>query len=98
GHPDKAAEYAAKACELVSPSVKVLGTEAHLLLAAARALRGEQQEAREALRTARQWLEQISPPRQAAEGWRTFAEVLSALDDHEGSAEAYGKAMACAGV
>ncbi|MCG5212128.1 helix-turn-helix domain-containing protein [Streptosporangium soli] len=96
--PAEAAGRAEAARKLVSTSTRDLGADVHLVLGGAYAMLGKIKDARESIATATQWLERVVPPRHAAQGWCTVADVLGRLKDREGSIAAYQKALACAGL
>ncbi|WP_225878183.1 helix-turn-helix domain-containing protein [Spongiactinospora rosea] len=98
GNLGQAIAHARRAHELVSSTTNGLGADAQLLLAGAYAMADEPMEARTALEAARRWLEQVTPARRAAQGWRTVAEVLRKLQDGPGSVAAYQRALVSVGL
>ncbi|MDF5755688.1 helix-turn-helix domain-containing protein [Spongiactinospora sp. TRM90649] len=98
GNFDEAVVHAAAAHDLVSSTTNGLGAEVQLLLSGAYAMLGKRNEAHAAIDAAKRWLEQVTPARRAAQGWRTVAEVLGKLDDGPGSVAAYQRALTSVGL
>ncbi|MDF5755689.1 helix-turn-helix domain-containing protein [Spongiactinospora sp. TRM90649] len=98
GNFSRAIHHAVAAHDLVSSATNGLGADAQLLLAAAYAMADRRVEARTAIDAAKRWLEQVTPARRAAQGWRTVAEVLGKLNDGPGSVAAYQRALTSVGL
>jgi tetratricopeptide (TPR) repeat protein len=98
GQPRKAADRATEALDLLGDDPRPATAGALIVLAEARVRLGRPESAIEVLDRAMECLRQMEPSREAAEGWFNLAELLSQTGDEERRAEAYRRALTCAGL
>ncbi|GIH70887.1 hypothetical protein Mth01_31400 [Sphaerimonospora thailandensis] len=99
GHPDEAVDHAHAAFVIAADGTsKALLAEAHLVLGQAYWMRRQDDEAAAELGSAAGCLERLPATRKAAETWQAAAETFGRLGDHEASAAAYHRALACVGL
>lgn len=98
GELDKAVEHAVIGRDLVPEFGHVLGAEANLLLGMVYGAVGRSEEAARHVASVRDWLTPLPDSRRSAATWYAMAETMERLDDGDGAAEAYQRALACAGL
>jgi tetratricopeptide (TPR) repeat protein len=98
GQPRKAADRATEALDLLGTEPRPATAGALLVLSEARIRLGRQEDAREVLGRAMTCLQQMEPSREVAEGWFNLAELLSRTGEEHRRAEAYRRALTCAGL
>ncbi len=98
GRPDKAADLAREALDLLGGEPRLATAGALIILGEARIRLGHEDEASEILGRAMVCLEHMEPSREAAEGWFHLAELLAEAGTEQERAEAYRRALTCAGL
>ncbi len=98
GQPGRAADRAAEALTLLGGDLRLATTGALIVLGEARLRLGREKDASEALNRAMECLKQMEPSREAAQGWFHLAELLGETGTEDGRAEAYRRALTCAGL
>ena len=98
GHVERAADYCHKSLELLDETSPDLRADTLVLLGQAKLLLGAENDAAAEVKAAIELLEDEPRSRMTAESWLMAAAVLEGLGDQEGSAMAYGRAMACGGL
>jgi tetratricopeptide (TPR) repeat protein len=98
GQPRKAADRAAEALDLLGDEPRPATAGALIVLGEARIRLGRETDAAEVLGRAMTCLRQMEPSREVAESWFNLAELLSQTGDEEHRAEAYRRALTCAGL
>ncbi|SDG21632.1 Helix-turn-helix [Sinosporangium album] len=98
GQADRAADYAKSAQHMLTEANRSLGADSHLLLGRAYSALGRGDEAAGELRGVRDLLTQLPLSRRTAQTWYAAAETMESFGDHEGSVDAYRRALACAGL
>lgn len=96
--PGRAADRAAEALDVLGDGSRLATAGALIVLAEARMRLGLRDDAGRSLSRAMEVLGQMEPSREAAQGWFNLAELLSAAGSEEERAEAYRRALACAGL
>ena len=98
GQPGKAADRAGEALDLLGGELRPATAGVLIVLGEARILLGREEDAAEVLGRAIACLEQVEPSREAAQGWFHLAELLADAGTEGRRAEAYRRALACAGL
>jgi tetratricopeptide (TPR) repeat protein len=98
GEPDLAADRADEALNLLGDEPRLATAGALVALAEARMRLGRAADAAEVLDRATACLEQMEPSMEAAEGWFHLGDLLAETGPPERRAEAYRRALACAGL
>lgn len=98
GDPDRAVDRADAALNLLGNGPRLATAGALIVLAEARVRLGQAAEAIEVVDRVTTCLEQMEPSREAAEGWFNLAELLAETGPPERRAEAYRRALTCAGL
>jgi transcriptional regulator with XRE-family HTH domain len=98
GEPGTAAEHASEALELLGSEPRLATAAALIVLAEARIRLGREHDAGEVLSRAMACLAQMEPSREAAEGWFHLAELLGEAGTEQDRADAYRRALTCAGL
>lgn len=98
GNPERAAEHARSAEELLADQTPDMDAHMRMVLARAQTAMGDREEALASARDAVRFMERSSTSRQAATKWYAVAETLEELGDEEGTVEAYHRALACVGL
>jgi tetratricopeptide (TPR) repeat protein len=98
GEPDRAADRIGEALRLLGDGPRLATAGALIVLAEAQMRLGDAAEAVEVIDRATACLEQMEPSLEAAEGWFHVADLLAETGPPERQAEAYRRALACAGL
>ncbi|MET9340967.1 MULTISPECIES: helix-turn-helix domain-containing protein [unclassified Nonomuraea] len=98
GNPERAAEHARAAEELLADQTPEMDAHMRMVLARAQGAMGDREAALASAREAVRFMDRASTSRQAATKWYAAAETLEALGDDEGTVEAYHRALACVGL
>jgi transcriptional regulator with XRE-family HTH domain len=98
GEPGTAAEHASEALELLGSEPRLATAAALIVLAEARIRLGREHDAGQVLSRAMACLAQMEPSREAAEGWFHLAELLGETGTEQDRADAYRRALTCAGL
>ncbi len=99
GQPDRAAERTAEALDLLGDGEPRPATAGALIVRGQAQLRMRRpKEARESLSRAMEVLSRMEPSREAAQGWFELAGLLAETGSEQQQAEAYRRALACAGL
>ncbi|MCW2948510.1 MAG: helix-turn-helix domain protein [Actinoallomurus sp.] len=98
GQPGKAADRASEALDLLGGELRLATAGALIVLGEARIRLGREEDAAEVLGRAIACLEQMEPTREAAQGWFQLAELLAGTGTEVQRAQAYRRALTCAGL
>ncbi|MEV0408390.1 helix-turn-helix domain-containing protein [Actinoallomurus sp. NPDC050550] len=98
GEAQRAADRANEALELLGNDARPATAGALIALAEATLRLGRPDEAAATLERAMTCLREIGPSREAAQGWFRLAELLSDAGSPQQRADAYRRALACAGL
>lgn len=98
GEPGRAADRANEALELLGDEPRPATACALIILGEAALRLGRPQDATAPLDRAMACLRRIEPSREAAQGWFHLAELLSDTGSQQQRADAYRRALACAGL
>jgi transcriptional regulator with XRE-family HTH domain len=98
GNVDQALRYARSGVELLPGSAMTLGGELRLLLSRTYGGLGRFSEAESELEAVRRWIEPLPDAGKVAGLWYAAAETMEQLGDVDSAADAYQRALACAGL
>jgi transcriptional regulator with XRE-family HTH domain len=98
GRPEQGAALAGRALDLLGEERRLATAGALIVLGRARTRLGDGAGADDALGLAMDCLQRMEPSREAAEGWFYLAELLGEIGTEQRQAEAYRKALTCAGI
>jgi tetratricopeptide (TPR) repeat protein len=98
GQPGKAADRASEALDLLGGEFRLATAGALIVLGEARIRLGRERDAAEVLGRAMACLEEMEPTREAAQGWFHLAELLAETGTTVQRAQAYRRALTCAGL